>query len=69
MESIIKWCTGVPKYNDKYIVTYRYLGSRGYRIGVAEWCGKHWYVGISVIAPQVDIIAWCSLNEIEPYKE
>ena len=69
MESVIKWHTGVPKYNDKYIVTYRYLGSRGDRIGVAEWCGKHWYVGTSVMAPQVDIIAWCPLNEIKTYKK
>ena len=68
MESVIKWQTGTPKYNDKYIVTYRHLGSCGNRIGVAEWCGKHWYVGTSVMTPQVDVIAWCPLNEIETYK-
>ena len=69
MKNIIKWQKGVPKYNDKYIITYKYLGDSEYRNGVAEWCGKRWYVGTSVIAPQVDIIAWCPISEIEPYKE
>ena len=36
MKNVIKWQTGEPKYNDKYIVTYRYLGSRGNMIGVAN---------------------------------
>ena len=69
MESVIKWRTGEPKYNDKYIVTYRYLGSHENRVGVVERCGKHWYVGTSVMPPQADIISWCPLSEIEPYKE
>lgn len=61
MESVIKWQTGEPKENGRYVVTniegkvdidYYYT----YRHGWEYYHNKA-------------IIAWCPLSEIKPYKE
>lgn len=61
MESIIKWQTGVPKETGKYLIT---LNSG--RITIDTWYSsmKNWK-----IYGKQEILAWCSLSEIEPYKK
>ena len=59
MESVIKWQTGQPKVKGDYLVTLvRNV------IDYDEWTGTEWDRHI-----KYSVIAWCSLNEIEPYKE
>ena len=68
MESVIKWRTGEPKEAGCYIVTLEdgvitcnqiltYIMPNG-KIEM-EW---H-------LVESSDVIAWCPLSEIEPYKE
>lgn len=68
MESVIKWHTGEPKVPGCYILTlkdgtvfcddiYRYITCN--REIETQWG----------IIDSSQIIAWCPLSEIEPYKE
>ena len=68
MESVIKWHTGEPKKAGTYIVTlenglvfcddyYCYMTLDG-KVKL-DWR----------IVDSSDILAWCPLSEIEPYKE
>ena len=57
MESVIKWQTGVPKENGMYLVT-----TVDNRVTICFFTAyNEWYLE--------DVIAWCPLSEIEPYKE
>jgi hypothetical protein len=58
MKSVIKWHTGIPKEVKRYIVTI----DDG-RVTSSFWGGISWSDW------NKSIIAWCSLNDIEPYKE
>lgn len=58
MESVIKWRTGEPKEVGGYIVT---MSDNTITLDYSE-DGK-WFIH------DEGIIAWCPLNEIEPYKE
>lgn len=63
MESIIKWQIGEPKEEGMYLVSINgeastYVASAVYMHG-RGWC--HWEAE--------EIIAWCKLSDIEPYKE
>ena len=58
MESVIKWRTGVPKKVEKYMITLN-----DGRVTISFWNGISWSDWAK------DIIAWCPLSEIEPYKE
>lgn len=63
MESVIKWHTGEPKEGGYYLITtdsgrvitdlWRIFPNR------SNWEYRN----------KLDVIAWCPLNEIEPYKE
>lgn len=57
MESVIKWQTGTPTKNGKYLVFV--YGE----IDITYWDSRfQWTKYLSVIA-------WCKLSDIEPYKE
>lgn len=60
MESVIKWHTGEPKETGRYLITTK--------TGVIfEDC---WYCSINRWEKYTwDVLAWCPLSEIEPYKE
>lgn len=60
MESVIKWHTGTPDISGRYIITHSWGGI------TVDWYDKKlgWYKGFDK-----HVIAWCSVNDIEPYKE
>lgn len=63
MKQVIKWQKGEPKERGSYIVYIKGLDSNYVTCAVyvheTGWC--HW--------KKEEIIAWCKLSEIEPYKE
>ena len=60
MESVIKWHTGVPKEEGEYLATLQTPnGNEVAYIGFAEY---GWFGNGSC-----KVIAWCPLNEIEPF--
>ena len=60
MESIIKWQTGKPNNHGKYVITLKW------KTVESDWYDKDlgWYR-----YRDEDIIAWCLLSDIEPYKD
>ena len=69
MESVIKWRTGETiKKQGKYIITLK----NGMVI-VDDYCMDVTFNGnkqkFFKIIHEENILAWCPLNEIEPYKE
>ena len=68
MESVIKWQTGEPKKAGPYIVTLEN--------GLVFCDDYNCYMTLDGkvkldwrIVDSSDILAWCPLSEIEPYKE
>jgi phage gpG-like protein len=64
MESKIKWQTGKPKEEGKYLVSAK---NGNVLIDVYSKTlkyGNHW-----VLVGDDNVVAWCSLSDIEPYKE
>ena len=63
MESVIKWQTGEPKESGAYLIT-TYRGN----VFVDYWRvfpdKSDWDY-----RDKFDVIAWCKLSDIEPYKE
>lgn len=57
MESIIKWRTGKPTEAGNYLCT----NTKGHVV-LFHWMPHYGWGNYKVIA-------WCPLNEIEPYKE
>lgn len=67
MESVIKWQTETPTHSGKYLITDKH----GYN-DVDYWydtddahkgeAGWRWHY-------KEDVIAWCPLNDIKPYKK
>lgn len=57
MESVIKWQTGTPTKNGKYLVFV--YGE----IDITYWDSRFQW------AKYLSVIAWCKLSDIEPYKE
>ena len=67
MESTIKWQTGEPKEEGKYLVSL--LSGK---VAVAEYfqykvCDKEYWdcIPYSILC----VKAWCKLSDIKPYKE
>ena len=59
MESIIKWKTGTPTNHGRHIITTKW------KEVTFDWyddLGWHRFY-------DKDIVAWCNLNDIEPYNE
>ena len=76
MESVIKWRTGEPSEKGIYLVTYRFAYyptehplEKVYAtsIGTSYWY-EFWH-NYEDEASDCKVLAWCPLNEIEPYKE
>ena len=70
-ESIIKWHTGKPTETGWYVVTVKneygelYTDTDFYVINVGF--KNYWFAFDD--SSKEEIIAWCPLSEIEPYKE
>lgn len=60
MESVIKWKTGKPNSQYMFCVI---TDAHGY-VDIDVWDGEYW-----LSYHMEEIIAWCSLSEIKPYKE
>lgn len=64
MESVIKWQTGETKEEGEYIVQLKYYN----RLTISSWerfsNGWNW-----TVFSKSEIIAWCKLSDIEPYKD
>lgn len=60
MESIIKWQTGEPKESGSYLVTLRFglIEEDSWNNIIQRWSRNNG-----------EVIAWCKLSDIEPYKE
>ena len=59
-ESVIKWQTGEPKTHGRYLVQTKEDGFQ-----IAFWSA---YVQSWSLYNNSEIIAWCKLSDIEPYK-
>jgi len=59
--SRIKWQTGEPKYHGRYLVQTKEDGFQ-----IAFWSA---YVQSWSLYHNSEILAWCKLIDIEPYKE
>lgn len=65
MESKIKWQTGKPKEEGKYLIT-----TKDGKVQLGAYIatllhGYHWVL----IGGYTNVVAWCPISEIEPYKE
>lgn len=59
-KSVIKWRTGTPTELNDYIVTTKQgVTVDAFLTSVNQWCNLN----------TDDVIAWCPVSEIEPYKE
>lgn len=59
MKSVIKWQTGTPIIaGAEYIITDKHS-----HIGTDFWTGKCW-----LCHNEEDVLAWCLLVDINPYK-
>jgi hypothetical protein len=63
MESKIKWHTGFPNIEGEYLVT----EDTG-KVTVDYWCVVDHYQYWEQHRDD-EVVAWCSISEIEPYKE
>ena len=59
MESVVKWRTGKPKEVGEYIVTNS--------DGIVDY--NNWTGNMDDWLDEVEVVAWCPISEIEPYKE
>lgn len=70
MESVIKWRTGLPNKVGWYVVTVKskqgelYVDTDYYKRDVGV---KHYWFEFGDSSEE-GIIAWCPVDEIEPYK-
>ena len=68
MESVIKWSTGEPKEAGCYIVTLEdgcvFCDDYSCYMTLNGKIEMEWH-----LVESSDVIAWCPLSEIEPYKE
>ena len=68
MESVIKWQTGVPKEGGNYLITTSnnnvLVATYSYEYRDGDW---YWLDEYGSLIE--DVLAWCHLSEIEPYKE
>lgn len=60
-QSTIKWRTGEPKSHGRYLIQTKDDG-----LQIAFWSS---YVQSWSLYHNSEIIAWCKLSDIEPYKE
>ena len=63
MESVIKWQTGFPNIEGEYLVT-----EDNGNVTVDCWCVLEHYQYWAQHRDD-EIIAWCKISDIKPYKE
>ena len=68
-ESVIKWQTGEPKGDGLYIVRRRNLSGSGEFVSVLERQGYFWTNVTMCRIKHDNVVAWCKLSDIKPYKE
>lgn len=61
MKSIIEWKTGEPKKVGRYLVQTKDDG-----VQISFWSS---FIQSWSLYSKSEIIAWCKLSDIEPYKE
>lgn len=62
--STIQWQTGTPKHPGKYLVTTKHHGvETDIWRNHADLYKNHWYEH-----HDIDVIAWCFIEDIEPFK-
>ena len=61
MESVIKWQTGEPKTAGRYLVQTKDDG-----VQISFWSS---FIQSWSLYSKSEIIAWCKLSDIKPYKE
>ena len=61
MESIIKWQTGEPNTGGRFLIQTKY---DSFQFDIYSSFIKQW-----ATYTKNEIIAWCNLSDIEPYKE
>lgn len=64
MESKIKWQTGEPYESGRYLVT-----MKDGTVSVLEWYNSYTGCKYWDCKTESEVIAWCKLSDIEPYKE
>lgn len=70
MESVIKWQTGVPKEEGTYLIQTKNGIRTDYLLEWREVVNGRFVTKYSWrIYNSCDIIAWCKLSDIKPYKE
>lgn len=65
MESVIKWQTGMPEQSDIYIVTTT-AGEVDIRVLYDPYTSPPYWLDDE---EDDEVVAWCKLSDIEPYKE
>lgn len=63
MKRIIKWQTGFPNIEGEYLIT-----ETNSVVSVDCWCVLEHYQYWTRHRDN-EVVAWCKLSEIEPYKE
>ena len=63
MKSVIKWQTGFPNIGGGYLIT-EYTGE----VTVDCWCVVDHYQYWAQHRDD-EVVAWCPISEIEPYKK
>ena len=63
-KSTIKWQTGTPKHAGQYLITTKHheIEVDLWRLNPDEY-GDHWFRNYDI-----DVIAWCEIESIEPFK-
>lgn len=64
-KSKIKWQTGMPKQSDVYIVT-TIVGEVDIRVLYDPYTSSPYWLDDE---EDDEVVAWCKLSDIEPYKE
>lgn len=59
-KSIVKWQTGLPKQSDFYLTT-----TTAGEVRTRVWYDSGWLND----GGDDEVVAWCKLSDIEPYKE
>ena len=67
MESVIKWQTGEPKESGVYIVSISTETEKG--VTFFNWDNTEKKFLFVDFFPDITILAWCKLSDIQPYKE
>ena len=66
--SMVKWNTGIPKSDGFYLVTYQSSYNFTPVVTALFRNGHLWLNRDNITILDNNVIAWCKLNEIKPYR-